>query len=403
MKKAADKENLHIHFLLHRSLSGWGIHAFLYDAGDRLTASTRKQGDCPKKDIVEEVRKICIKNKMPSICHLSDTVFVMGFTEPDTGRLWLFGPVSSRHLSENEIMQYQLHHFHKDSSMGIPYVMTENAVSCLATVCALVTGQEFPENKIMKKTGAISAPIVKDHAVSDFQSEQQGVSLNTYRDELDFVREISEGNMKIDEGTILKGQWMMEKIGDRGAVSFQKWCEYAFVMSFALVRDAAIQNGVSPQTAFSLIDSGLQQMASCRTDVQQIHVYANIINEMERKIREEKSRVHRGNLSERCKDYIGLHLKEALTVKEIAAALGVTASYLSRIFSAAEGIPVSDYIAGERLKLGANLLKNSRESVGTISDYLHYPSQSYFTRKFKEHYGMTPLEYRRRNSLEFIR
>lgn len=83
-------------------------------------------------------------------------------------------------------------------------------------------------------------------------------------------------------------------------------------------------------------------------------------------------------------------------MKDIAEHVGLSGSYLASLFQKEEGISIKQYIMQERLSLATNLLKNTDESIGTISDYLAFNSQSYFTSHFRERYGMTPTEYRQK-------
>lgn len=55
---------------------------------------------------------------------------------------------------------------------------------------------------------------------------------------------------------------------------------------------------------------------------------------------------------------------------------------------------VNDYITLRRMKEAASLLRYTDKSLGEISSYLCFSSQSYFQNVFKKHYGITPLQYR---------
>lgn len=52
-----------------------------------------------------------------------------------------------------------------------------------------------------------------------------------------------------------------------------------------------------------------------------------------------------------------------------------------------------------RLEAAANMLRFSEEQIGAIAEYLCFPSQSYFTERFRKQYGMTPGEYRKENQI----
>lgn len=53
-----------------------------------------------------------------------------------------------------------------------------------------------------------------------------------------------------------------------------------------------------------------------------------------------------------------------------------------------------------KLEEAKSLLTYSDKSLGEISSYLSFSSQSYFQNVFKKKYGITPLQYRNRSLLE---
>lgn len=86
-----------------------------------------------------------------------------------------------------------------------------------------------------------------------------------------------------------------------------------------------------------------------------------------------------------------------LGTARIAAAIGISERHLSRIFSEA-GEPPANYIRDRRLELARGILTDpARQAVpvGAVALQVGFASQSYFTRAFKAHYGITPLASRR--------
>ena len=84
-------------------------------------------------------------------------------------------------------------------------------------------------------------------------------------------------------------------------------------------------------------------------------------------------------------------------MSEIADTLGLSETYLSRLFKKETGERLQDYIVGVRLEHAANLLKYSEESLSKIAEYVKFPSQSYMGKVFKEKYKMSPRQYREQN------
>ncbi|MCQ2071756.1 MAG: helix-turn-helix domain-containing protein [Bacteroidaceae bacterium] len=87
------------------------------------------------------------------------------------------------------------------------------------------------------------------------------------------------------------------------------------------------------------------------------------------------------------------HAKEHL-VGYYADKLCVTPKYLSKIIKETSGRSVPEWL-NELLILDAkNMLRHSNMTIKEISAQLHFPSQSFFFRFFKNHTGQTPTQYR---------
>ena len=94
------------------------------------------------------------------------------------------------------------------------------------------------------------------------------------------------------------------------------------------------------------------------------------------------------------KEYIYSHIKERITIEDLADSLGVSASYLSRLFKKETGISVSAYIRRQKIEMAKNLLQYSDYPIIEIANRLSFSSQSHFIQQFREVTGMTPGKYR---------
>nr|WP_305146746.1 AraC family transcriptional regulator [Blautia marasmi] len=127
----------------------------------------------------------------------------------------------------------------------------------------------------------------------------------------------------------------------------------------------------------------------------QILAYRNhAIEELTKRVCELKTKRHTSSYTEQCKDYVKKHFKEKVYLDDIAGKLGISSSYLSRIFKRETGICIQDYVNDIRIERAANLLIYSEESIPRIAEYVNFPSQSYFGKIFKAKKNMTPRQYR---------
>ena len=94
------------------------------------------------------------------------------------------------------------------------------------------------------------------------------------------------------------------------------------------------------------------------------------------------------------KGYIDEHIHEKIYVEDLARLMHVSEPHFMRMFKRDAGMTVTDYIAGQRIALASDLLKNTDRSISFIASCIGCESDSYFIRMFKKYTGMTPREYR---------
>lgn len=97
--------------------------------------------------------------------------------------------------------------------------------------------------------------------------------------------------------------------------------------------------------------------------------------------------------------YIDQNYKEAISVKEIASYCGLSESHFMRFFKNTMGVSLVSYLNDFRLNIASRLLTSSDDSIINIAESCGFFNLSYFNRVFKKKYGVTPGEYRRRDTL----
>lgn len=73
---------------------------------------------------------------------------------------------------------------------------------------------------------------------------------------------------------------------------------------------------------------------------------------------------------------------------------GLSTHYLSRQFKEVHGVSFLEYMTNARLERACEILRNERRSVTEIASQVGYSNAPYFCTKFKNKYGVTPLQYR---------
>ena len=93
-------------------------------------------------------------------------------------------------------------------------------------------------------------------------------------------------------------------------------------------------------------------------------------------------------------EYIDEHLRDKITIRELADLVHINEQHLMRIFRKETGRSVVEYITDRRMLTASDLLRNTDLSVNFIADCVGCENYSYFTKIFKKHTGLPPREYR---------
>jgi AraC-like DNA-binding protein len=87
--------------------------------------------------------------------------------------------------------------------------------------------------------------------------------------------------------------------------------------------------------------------------------------------------------------------RSRLTIAQLAAALDLSASHLSRLFKRETGLPIQTFLRIRRLWQAARLLTISDDRVSQVCFSVGFSDPANFDRLFSGQFGMSPSEYRR--------
>ncbi|MBP1975054.1 response regulator [Cohnella thailandensis] len=108
--------------------------------------------------------------------------------------------------------------------------------------------------------------------------------------------------------------------------------------------------------------------------------------------REEPGLQH--NLIRRIAEYIGDHLQDHMTVKQLAEQFHLNASYLSVLFKKETGRTISDFVQEARMNKAKDLLRDPNVKIYEVAEQVGFQTAAYFAYLFKKVTGTTPQEYR---------
>lgn len=97
--------------------------------------------------------------------------------------------------------------------------------------------------------------------------------------------------------------------------------------------------------------------------------------------------------------YVSNNIDSQISLKVVADEFNMSTPYLSKVFQEYSGVGFSDFVKTKKLeKASILLIERDDLDISTISEMLGYTTKSYFAKLFKTKYGLTPLQYRKKNT-----
>ena len=157
-----------------------------------------------------------------------------------------------------------------------------------------------------------------------------------------------------------------------------------------------IEGGMNPETAYNLSDLYIHKADTAKTydEILALHKQAIYDFSQRMKVLHKKQRYSKHIVQ--ALDYIYNHLHQPIPIGEIAHAISINETYLSKLFKKETGESIASYIRKKRVETAANMLRFSDYSYIDIANYLSFTSHSHFIQVFRAQTGLTPKEYRDR-------
>lgn len=99
--------------------------------------------------------------------------------------------------------------------------------------------------------------------------------------------------------------------------------------------------------------------------------------------------------------FIESNFQRDITIEEIAAFCGLNRSYFGKVFRETMGESPQAFLLHYRMARAAQLLKETKLSIGEIAQQVSYDNQLHFSRAFKNVHGVSPREYRQTHFVAF--
>ena len=112
-----------------------------------------------------------------------------------------------------------------------------------------------------------------------------------------------------------------------------------------------------------------------------------------------KNNIRDGKIAEDIKKFIKSRYNEEITLDEIAESVYLSAKQANYIFKRETGKTIFDYLIEYRVEMAKALLKDPYCKIYEIAESVGYKNKSHFCLLFKKFTGLSPMEYRNKETL----
>lgn len=338
----------------------------------------------------EELREL-LKNrimnqKTPVIYQDENKVIFCGMREKMT-KMLLLGPICIEDMSYVEIHRY-CKAYQIENEQCPPKLKLQNLLALLELLSYIKIEEKYEDEEILDANGLIEKQEIGLEA--DVRIDTEDIYHHTYQEEVKTMDYIREGNLEEVVGAV---ELLASTAGKLSENEIRNERNLG-ICSITLATRAAIEGGAAPAKAYKLSDLYINKIDQCKRMAEIFEYRKRSLYDFAKLVVEEREKRANSRYTEQCKEYIRKYYHQKICIPDIAEALGVSESHLSRIFKKETGESIQKYSMHMRIERAENLLKYSEASLTEISEYLCFSSQSHFGKVFKVYKNMTPKQYR---------
>ena len=328
----------------------------------------------------EELREL-LKNrimnqKTPVIYQDENKVIFCGMREKMT-KMLLLGPICIEDMSYVEIHRY-CKAYQIENEQCPPKLKLQNLLALLELLSYIKIEEKYEDEEILDANGLIEKQEIGLEA--DVRIDIEDIYHHTYQEEVKTMDYIREGNLEEVVGAV---ELLASTAGKLSENEIRNERNLG-ICSITLATRAAIEGGAAPAKAYKLSDLYINKIDQCKRMTEIFEYRKRSLYDFAKLVVEEREKRANSRYTEQCKEYIRKYYHQKICIPDIAEALGVSESHLSRIFKKETGESIQKYSMHMRIERAENLLKYSEASLTEISEYLCFSSQSHFGKVFKK-------------------
>lgn len=347
--------------------------------------------------------KLCDASS-PSVYVSSDTGYYGYVVCKDKQHFFILGPTYSTPPDRSFIRSYMtknglpIARYDEIASFltAIPLYTYNQFLELLLFLHFILNGEKLDLNEAFRLTDTkYQLEIGKQQAERAYTAREEQAQHGTYLFEQQMLSLVRQGDVIGLENFLLRtAKTLNVKEGKLAETPLRQAKNLLIGLVVSVGKDAAIPGGMDIEETYQLIDTYTQECEKLQSEDAVKNLQYNMTMDFANRVAMQKSPRTISADTKQCLQYITTHINQPIGVSDVVAHSSHSRSSLLRHFKEETGMSVNDYITLRRMKEAASLLRYTDKSLGEISSYLCFSSQSYFQNVFKKHYGITPLQYR---------
>lgn len=94
--------------------------------------------------------------------------------------------------------------------------------------------------------------------------------------------------------------------------------------------------------------------------------------------------------------YIQIHFSDKIMIKDLLDHVHISKTYCNELFNKYTHMSPIQYLNTYRLQVAKDLIIHSSDTISEISERCGFNTSSYFSEQFRQHYQLSPLEFRKK-------
>lgn len=345
----------------------------------------------------------------PAIYVSSDTGYYGLVKDSDGTHCFVLGPAYSTPVTEGFVRSYisknaiSPHRYEEITSFlsSIPQYTYNQFMNLLLYLHYTLTGQRLDITQAFGITNTAYQEVIGElNSRQTYQAREEGIQHNTYYFEQQMLELIRNGEPEKLEKLFLAAANFPTVQEGKLAENPLRQAKNIFIGWITMVgKSAAIPGGLDIEQTYQLIDTYVQECEKLQTEDAVKNLQYNMPMDFAKRVAQQKIPAGISQEVYRCMQFISTHINEPIDTSDVVTVSGKSRAYLFQKFQKELGMSIGAYITHCRLREAKALLRYTEKSLGEISSYLCFSSQSHFHNVFKKHFNITPTEYRKNGNI----